>query len=165
MPTAATNWVIEQRPDIKNYFLNSEAPSSAPMLYSLCLFFENPNEKSFDLKELYNSSNISDMKTGIKAIEYFFHTSTYVLQTDTDNSSYLDGETPMYGSYMNQSEAARYLTEQGVPFTRGKVSVYVQRDTFPKPDLTVSNTNYWLKETLYQYASQRLSNKGNYFSE
>lgn len=157
MPTAATNWVIEQRPDIKKYFLNSESPSSAPMLYSLCLFFENPNEKSFDLKELYNSSNISDMKTGIKAIEYFFRTSTYVLQADTDNSSFLDGEKPTYDSYMNQSEAARYLSEQGLPFTRGKVSVYIQRGTFPKPDITVSNTNYWTEDTLLHYANQQHS--------
>lgn len=157
MPTAATNWVIEQRPDIKKYFLNSEVSSSAPMLYSLCLFFENPNEKSFDLKELYNSSNISDTKLGIQAIEYFFRTSTYVLQADTDNSSLLDGDKPVYGSYMNQSEAAHYLTEQGLSFTKGKVSVYVQRGTFPAPDLTLSNKNYWTENTLLHYANQQHS--------
>ena len=54
-------------------------------------------------------------------------------------------------NYLNQSQFANFLTENGLKYDRAKVKNYYDRGLIPTPDLIVSGTKYWMKSTVQQY--------------
>lgn len=59
-----------------------------------------------------------------------------------------------------------YLNENGQKYSAAKMSVYIQREVMPSPDLIISDTRYWLKSTCEKFVNElkrQQQNRGNYY--
>ena len=86
--------------------------------------------------------------TALKLITQFFQKDTYLIQ----NSSFViikDGS-----DYLNLTQFAQFLTDQGLRYDRQKVNLYYERGKIPQPDLLIGGTKYWSRETATRYTEQ-----------
>ena len=58
-------------------------------------------------------------------------------------------------NYLNQSQFANFLTENGLKYDRAEVKNHYDRGLIPTADLIVSGTKYWLKSAVQQYCQQK----------
>ena len=115
----------------------------------LVFFFEKPNENQFQLQDIY--TNLSDdwLVLALDSIRLFFEKDTYLLKNTVTHSLTKDGE-----NYLNQKDFVDFLNENGQNYSEAKLSVYIQRDKMPLPDLVISDTRYWLKDTCKNFADE-----------
>lgn len=121
----------------------------------LASFFEYPEDIVFDLNYLRFLS--SDWLTfALECIHEYYHPNAYKL-TKTDPM--IIRESVATDMYLNQTDIANYLNDKGVPFTRQKVHLYLSRNSFPEPDLTVGKQKFWFRETAEAYLNNAKSKK------
>lgn len=114
----------------------------------LVWFFENPDEQNFNLEMLYNYFSDDWLEFAIETIDLFFKHDTYLIKRPT--TSFVSESK----DYLNQTEFADLLVSNGVPFTRQKVNIYLKRGKMPQPDLTISNSKFWLASTCLEYLNE-----------
>lgn len=112
----------------------------------LLWFFEDPNNNSFDLQVVYKTLNDDWLLFALEVIEVFFRNDLYLINKPLNSLIVTD-------DYVDQSGASRQLILNGLEsYTQNKVATYIYRDTFPEPDLIISNKRYWKKSTISDYA-------------
>lgn len=125
-------------------------------------FFETPKSSNFDLKELYEYLTDSHLINALQAVNIFFLDDTYLINEEEvsiirePNNPYLVKDEKVSiireeDEYLNKASFARFLTENGVSFSRAKLSMYDQRGVLPKSDLVIGKVKYWKKETCEGY--------------
>jgi hypothetical protein len=119
------------------------------VMLDLCLFFEDPDDRSFDMKWVYQLQDQHWIQFVFEAFQVFYEKDTYLFVES--NPSFIHGEE----EYLNQTEFARFLNEQGLSFSQNKIAVYLKRGTFPNEDLMIAGKPYWLKETAKKYADSK----------
>lgn len=144
----ATGVVLQYFPMLKDHIPNGDSalltddslsklnPTQQTFL-RLIWFFEKPNEANFNLESLYKELDEDWIEFALEAVYTFFKKDTYLLQQSQSMLVKEDSE------FLNQSQFARYLSDQGLNYSRKKFNVYLSRGKLPKPDLTVSGTPYW----------------------
>ncbi|TCP24487.1 hypothetical protein EV207_12547 [Scopulibacillus darangshiensis] len=134
-------FVEEKLATNENLFLATEALDSLndieKVFLRLAWFFENPNTESFDLNTLYKSLNDDWLELALECVVLFFKEDTVLIQKP--NFSVLREDD----DYLNQNQFANYLSDQGLPYNRSKLNVYLNRGLIPEPDLKVANKSYW----------------------
>ena len=114
----------------------------------LALFFEYPGEAHFDLAFLYKDLDNDWLEWALELITQFFGEDTFLIQ----NPSFTiikDGS-----DYLNLSQFAQFLTEQGLKYNRQKVNLYYERGKIPQPDLWIGGTKYWSRDTATKYSKE-----------
>ena len=114
----------------------------------LALFFENPENAHFDLASLYKELDNDWLEWALELITQFFQEDTFLIQ----NPSFTmikDGS-----DYLNLTQFAQYLTEQGLRYDRQKVNLYYERGKIPQPDLWIGGTKYWSRNTATKYSKE-----------
>ena len=114
----------------------------------LALFFEHPEEAHFDLASLYRDLDNDWLEWALELITQFFQEDTFLIQ----NPSFTmikDGS-----DYLNLTQFAQFLTEQGLKYNRQKVNLYYERGKIPQPDLWIGGTKYWSRDTATKYSKE-----------
>lgn len=111
----------------------------------LAHFFEYPDKNKFDIRELYNHLSDEQLLLALNAIKLFFEKDTFLIKK-YNHSIIRDAN-----DYYNQKEFVEYLNEHGQNYSAAKLSVYIQREVIPEPDLIISDTRYWLKSTCEKF--------------
>ncbi|WP_338473320.1 hypothetical protein R4Z10_21485 (plasmid) [Niallia sp. XMNu-256] len=117
----------------------------------LALFFENPENAHFDLASLYKDLDNDWLEWALELITHFFQKDTFLIQ----NPSFViikDGS-----DYLNLTQFAQFLTDQGLRYDRQKVNLYYERGKIPQPDLLIGGTKYWSRATASRYMEQEKS--------
>lgn len=166
-----TKRIIEKLPNLKDKILAHESVLLAEealqalrkeerTFLKLAWFFEDPEHANFDLTSLYKNLEDDWLEWALELIALYFQEDTYLIKKPsfsiikTNNSDYL-----------NQSQFANYLTENGLKYDRAKVKNYYDRGNIPAADLIVSNTTYWKVETVQEYCEKekrKLNSKYQY---
>lgn len=152
----STKKVLENFPQLEQ-FLNSNESS---LLYGqslnklteveqtflrLAWFFENPKEESFSLENIYKNLDGQWVVFVLEVIYVFFAEDTFLVKKE--NFSVITEES----EYLNQTDFARFLTDNGFEFSRQKLNIYVSRKVVPGCDVELSGVQYWKKETCQSY--------------
>jgi hypothetical protein len=107
---------------------------------------------------LYQHLDGDWLEFALELITRYFREETYLIQKPS-YSLIKDGS-----DFLNLTEFARYLTDQGVPYDRQKLNLYYERGKVPKADLLLgSGKKYWHLSTVQAFCKkekQRVSNKG-----
>ncbi|USK75382.1 hypothetical protein [Peribacillus frigoritolerans] len=116
----------------------------------LACFFENPDKEHFDLNSLYKQLDDDWLEWALELITLYFREDTYLIKKPSfsiikENDS----------NYLNQSQLAHYLTEQGLKYDRAKVKNYYDRGIVPDADVISAHTKYWRKETVQAYCEKK----------
>ena len=114
----------------------------------LALFFEDPKNAHFDLAFLYKELDNDWLEWALELITQFFQEDTYLIQ----KPSFMiikDGS-----DYLNLTQFAQYLTDQGLRYDRQKVNLYYERGKIPQPDLWIGGTKYWSRDTATKYSKE-----------
>ena len=114
----------------------------------LALFFEHPEKAHFDLASLYKDLDNDWLEWALELITQFFQEDTFLIQ----NPSFMiikDGS-----DYLNLTQFAQFLTEQGLRYDRQKVNLYYERGKIPQPDLWIGGTKYWSRDTATKYSKE-----------
>jgi hypothetical protein len=115
----------------------------------LTWFFENPDHEHFDLNTLYQHLEDDWLEWALELITLYFREDTFLIKKSSfsivkENDS----------NYLNQSQFANFLTENGLKYDRAKVKNYYDRGLIPTADLIVSGTKYWMKSTVQKYCQK-----------
>ncbi|WP_186672989.1 hypothetical protein [Sporosarcina sp. BP05] len=156
----STRKVIESLPVLQSHLINegsvkfkSEEIEGLNQIEKTFLqlvnFFEEPEENKFQLQELYKNLSDDWLVLALDSINVFFEKDTYLIQNKKAHSLTGDGE-----NYLNQKQFVDFLNEKGQNYSEAKLSVYIQRDKMPLPDLVISDTKYWLKDTCEKFADK-----------
>lgn len=116
---------------------------------NLARFFESPEHENFNLQEIYKNLDDDWLVLALKSISIFFAEDTYLLKNTVTHSLTSDGE-----DYLNQKEFVDFLNERDQNYSEAKMSVYIQRNIIPIPDLVISATRYWLKDTCKRFSDE-----------
>ncbi|OOE14034.1 hypothetical protein [Fictibacillus arsenicus] len=153
-----TKKILEVFPDLEQHLLgkknmNEEVLSAMDPVKRTFLqlgsFFENPKQEHFDLALLYQHLDGDWLELALELITRYFREETYLIQKPS-YSLIKDGS-----DYLNQTEFARYLTDQGVPYDRQKLNLYYERGKVPKADLFLgSGKKYWHLSTVQAFCEQ-----------
>lgn len=163
----ATKQIVESLPVIEKYLKSnentiltdqalSELNEVEQVFLRLAWFFENPNKENFNLESIYKHLDNEWLELSLEVVYTFFHKDTFLVQKPT-HSIITDGEY-----YLNQSRFADFLKENGLPYDRAKLNIYIKRGKAPKPDITISGTKYWERLTCEQYLREELSRTEEY---
>lgn len=155
-----TRRIIEKFPMLENKLevhLDIElAPDALPSLETieqiflkLAYFFESPNDEGFDLRMLYKHLDDDWLEWALELITLYFREDTHLIKKPSF-SIIKENDA----NYLNQSQFADYLTEQGLKYDRAKVKNYYDRGIIPDADVIISNTKYWSKETVQAYCEK-----------
>ena len=158
----STTKIMNRFPNLEQYLnSNDRIILSDDVLFSmnnveqaflrLAWFFENPDKENFNLETLYKNLDNDSLAFALEVIYNFFANDTYLMQKPNFSIVTEDSE------YYNQSQFARFLKENGLTFTRSKLNTYLKRGIVPQPDLTVSDSNFWLKKTCQHYLDENKS--------
>lgn len=152
--------VLEYFPAVEKVLKQQESKQSLneqeQVMLELCLFFEKPDLHSFDMKEVYKLGDQDSIRFVFRAFQVFFEKDTYLFPL-SDGESIIQEKQPI--EYLNQTDFARYLNEQGISFTQNKLAVYRSRGKLPKEDMVISGRPYWMKETAEQYVREMKENQ------
>ena len=138
---------IEAYGSVEEKALQSLGPMEQVFL-KMAWFFENPKKADFDLALLYKNLDNDWLEWALELVTQFFREDTFLIQKPS-LAIIKDGS-----DYLNQSQFAQYLTEQGLRYDRQKVNLYYERGKIPEPDLRVAGTKYWSKTTASKYLEQ-----------
>jgi len=154
---SATRNIIEYLPSVENNLkdkVSTKKPTDSldtvdldhviDTFTKLAKFFESPEKEVFNLQDIYNNLDDSWLRLALDSISLFFEEDTYLIK---DSEPIIMKEE----DYLSQKEFANYLNENGQKFSEAKMSVYVQRNVIPEPDLMVINRRYWKKETCKDF--------------
>lgn len=157
----ATKHVLKAFPYLEKY-AKKEGRSEEEVLKSLLdeekvamkmiWFFETPKSGHFDLKELYDHLTDSQLASALEAVNMFFLEDTYLMKDE--NVSIIREED----EYLNKTSFAAFLTENGVSFSRAKLSMYDKRGVLPKGDIIIAGAKYWRKATCEKYLNNIKNN-------
>ncbi len=114
----------------------------------LALFFENPKNAHFDLASLYKHLDNDWLEWALELITHFFQEDTFLIQHPSF-TMIKDGS-----DYLNLTQFAQFLTDQGLRYDRQKVNLYYERGKIPQPDLLIGGTKYWSRATASRYMEQ-----------
>lgn len=150
----ATKHVLKTFPCLEKYAEN-EGESKEEVLKSLLdeekvamkmiWFFETPESSNFDLKELYDYLTDSQLANALEAVNIFFLEDTYLMKDE--NVSIIREED----EYLNKASFSKFLTENGISFSRAKLSMYDKRGVLPEGDIIIAGVKYWRKATCKEY--------------
>ncbi|MDR7074166.1 hypothetical protein [Fictibacillus barbaricus] len=155
--------ILEVFPDIEECLLgkvkgNKEVNPVKRTFLQLGTFFENPKQEHFDLAHLYPYLDDDWLELALELITLYFWEETYLIQKPS-YSLIKDGS-----EYLNQTEFARYLTDQGVPYDRQKLNLYYERGKVPEANLLLgSGKKYWhlsSVQAFYEQEKNRASQRG-----
>ncbi|MCM3089152.1 hypothetical protein M3557_14630 [Bhargavaea ginsengi] len=149
--------ILEEKIDFKNVSCNRKVfeglNETESTFLRLAYFFENPDEVSFDIGQLYRYLNNGWLELALELITEYFRKDTYLIQSPT-YSLIKDGS-----EYYTNAQFADELTRRGLNYDRTKLHVYSERGKVPKWDLVVGGMKYWHKDTVqayYEYERDRL---------
>lgn len=159
MMKRATTEIITFFPNLEQYLtdnesviLSNETLSSLmdmeQTFLKLAWFFEKPDRENFNLECLYKTLEDEWLEFALEVIDLFFKEDTYLIK-NTTTSFVTEKDT-----YLNQSQFANYLKDNGLTFTRSKLNTYIKREKVPAPDLVVGGVKYWLKVTCENYLQE-----------
>ncbi|WP_409304864.1 hypothetical protein [Peribacillus sp. SCS-155] len=114
----------------------------------LAQFFERPEEKTFDLQDMYGNLDNDWLELALKLIVEFFREDTSLI----DTSSFMfmrQGE-----DYLNEQQFVQYLVKQGLK--RHQAATFTKNAKVPAADLQMNGIPYWKKETVLRYCDQEL---------
>jgi hypothetical protein len=164
-----TKMVLEVFPDLEERLLGEENYSEEVLnkmdpvkrtFLQLGCFFEHPGEGHFDLALLYQHLDDEWLELALELITRYFQEATYLIQKPS-YSLIKDGS-----DYLNQTEFARYLTDQGVSYDRQKLNLYYERGKVPKADLLLGGgKKYWHLSSVQAFCEQeknRMIQKGSF---
>lgn len=148
----STQMILESLPMLKSYIEDKENDLEKlnqieSTFLKLALFFEKPNDNQFELNELLQHLSDDWLLLALNSINTYFQRDTYLIKNPTH--SFIDGN-----NYLNQKDFVEYLNENGEKYSEAKMSVYIQREIIPKPDLILSGTRYWLKSTCEMFLNE-----------
>jgi hypothetical protein len=121
----------------------------------LAIFFEKPESAYFDLAVLYKNLDDDWLEWALELITQFFREDTFLIKKPSF-ALIKDGS-----EFLNLSQFANYLTEQGVKYDRQKVNLYLERGKIPEPDLLVGGTKYWSSSTVIKYCEKEKQRRLN----
>lgn len=156
----STSKVIKSLPILEKYLPNSDGISvysseveglneTEKTFLQLVWFFERPEECNFHLQDFYKNLSDDWLVLALDSINLFFEKDTYLMQHKKAHSLTRDGK-----DYLNQKQFVDFLNENGQNYSEAKMSVYIQREKMPLPDLVISDTKYWLKDTCAKFATE-----------
>ena len=148
-PMFADKLLVHENIELAADALKSLDPVQRTFLKLGC-FFENPDHEHFDLNTLYQHLEDDWLEWALELITRYFREDTFLIKKPSfsivkENDS----------NYLNQSQFANFLTENGLKYDRAKVKNYYDRGLIPAADLIVSGSKYWLKSTVQQYCQQK----------
>lgn len=108
-------------------------------------FFEAPDRERFDIHELYGYLSDGQLASALEAINIFFLEDTYLLKEANFNVIRDDEE------FLNKTSFATFLTENGVSFSRAKLTMYDKRGVLPEADVVIAGIKYWKKTSCEKY--------------
>ncbi|KGX85216.1 hypothetical protein [Pontibacillus litoralis] len=124
--------------------LNDKDQTFLKMLW----FFENPKGQNFNLESICQHLDEEWLELALDAIVTFFKEDTFLIKRPTF-SLVREGDT-----YLNQVQFANYLKENGVPYDRSKLNVYISRGLVPAADVTIAGKKYWAVSTVQKYLAK-----------
>jgi len=156
----ATKKIIDFFPHLEKHIPDSESVileqqtldnlnETEQVFLKMIWFFERPKDNNFNLYDLLEHIDKDWLSFALECIFIYFSEDTYLMDESkfsivTENSIYL-----------NQSDFVEFLNKHkkshGMNFSRAMLHTYFKRGLIPKPDLTVANNRYWLKETCNLY--------------
>ncbi|MCM3227714.1 hypothetical protein [Terribacillus saccharophilus] len=147
--------IYENFPKIQSVIENQEQDLNnlgeiEKVFSKMASFFLDPQNKSFDLKEVYTSLQDDWLVFAFECIETFFKNDSYLLKSDY-SSLILEEHDPL----VNQKGFSDILNETGIFFTKQKVNTYYSRDKLPKPEVIISGLPYWKKSVVLEYGENQ----------
>lgn len=156
----ATKKIVEYFPCLKNSIPNSESVileqrtldklnDTEQVFLKMIWFFEQPHENNFNLYDLLEYVDGDWLSFALECIFVYFSEDTYLIKRPTFSVVTEDKV------YLNQNGFTNFLNvhkdKHNKNFSRPMLNTYLKRGLIPKPDLTVADTKYWLKETCEEY--------------
>ncbi|RBW68089.1 hypothetical protein DS031_18610 [Bacillus taeanensis] len=114
----------------------------------LARFFENTEEEDFHLGWLYRDLDDDWLEFALELIAFYSREDTYLIKNPSF-SLVREGN-----DYLNQTQFAGYLAENGLKYDRVKLNVYLKRGKVPKPDIELAGTSYWAISTVERFCEQ-----------
>jgi hypothetical protein len=162
-----TKKILEVFPDLEQHLFGKEKVNEESLntfeplrrtFLQLAMYFEDPGKSHFDLGLLYQHLDNDWLEFALELITRYFREETFLIQK-TSYNLIKDGS-----DFLNLTEFARYLTNQGVPYDRQKLNLYYERGKVPKADLFLGNgKKYWHLSTVQDFCEQeknRMIQKG-----
>lgn len=112
----------------------------------LVWYFEEPESQSFDMRNLYLYLSDEWLDLALELITDYFRNETYLINTKPTFSVIKEDD-----EYLGMSQFASYLTENGLNFSKQRVSVSYKRGKMPEPDLVIAGVKYWSIETAEKF--------------
>lgn len=156
----ATKKIIEYFPYLEKLIPDSESVileqqtldnlnDTEQVFLKMIWFFERPDDNNFNLYDLLRYIDKDWLSFALESIVVYFSDDTYLIDEPTF-SLITDDKV-----YLNQNNFTNFLNENkekhGRKFSRPMLNTYLKRGVIPNPDLTISDTKYWLKETCEKY--------------
>ncbi|OZU89091.1 hypothetical protein CIL03_08745 [Virgibacillus indicus] len=101
---------------------------------------------------IYKTLDNDWLEFSLEVIVVFFSKDTYLIQKPT-TSLITDKE-----QYLNQSQFAVYLSENGLKYDRAKINMYLKRGKLPEPTLIIAGMKYWEKSVCEAYLHSQMNN-------
>ncbi|MGM0838263.1 MAG: hypothetical protein ACQEV7_19150 [Bacillota bacterium] len=120
----------------------------------LAWFFECPEHEVFNIGLLYRHLDNEWLELALELIVDFYKKETFLIQRPSISLVRNNSD-----KYLPQKQFADFLTENGLDYDRRKLNVYLSRDKIPKPDLEISGTKYWCKETVEKFCYEEKHQK------
>ncbi|WP_085520901.1 hypothetical protein [Tuberibacillus sp. Marseille-P3662] len=115
--------------------------------FQLACFFEHPEKETFDLAMLYTNLQDDWLAFALQLITSYFKDETQLIKSSSFSIVRENDD------YLNQSQFAAYLQEQGLKYDRIKLNVYYGRGKLPEPDQKFANKPYWLQSTVERFCA------------
>lgn len=150
----ATKRIIEEIPVIEKYLkgdLPDQMDEHSKVFLNLALFFEQPNHNSFSMERLFELRD-EWLELALETVHVFFAKDTYLINNPTH--SFIKDE-----DFLNQSRFVEFLTNNGLKYSKAKLSMYIKRGTMPEPDLILNDTKYWHIKTCEEFLQKQLATK------
>lgn len=157
-----TRRIVEQFPQFEDktnayesILLSSEALKGLDNVQATFLklswFFENPEQESFDIRQLYLYLDDEWLEFALELITEYFREDTFLIR-EPSYSLIKDGS-----DYLSLTQFAEYLAEEGLRYDRQKLNLYYKRGLVPKPDIVVGGVKYWSKKTVQLYKEHEVT--------
>lgn len=120
------------------------------IIMQLAMFIRQPDKYSLNVGLFYKTLEGEDLTKALSALVYFFQSDTYLIK---DKESFIFPNMDKEKMY-NQTNFARYLKDEGLNWTQGKIAMYLIRDNFPAPQTNVNGKPYWYESTVKMFAEE-----------
>lgn len=120
------------------------------VFYELCLFFQNPQNQTFDISSIYRHLEGKNITLALDSLQTFFKEDTYLMPEEKVLTIY------EHDPLVNQTEFSQFLLDNGLSYDLRKLNVYYKRGLLPTPNVVIGGKPYWLESSVRNFLHEKI---------